>query len=207
MKKFIVTAIVFAITFSALAQDEEEEVKKKGFKKENLFTGGSVTASFYSGGTVLGLSPTFGYSINKFIDAGIVLNFTYTGERAFSGDKYRQFVYGPGAFARIYPVNMIFIQGMFEHNFISQTFKPASGGASQKFNAEANSFLAGAGYCNGREGTGSTFFYISIMVDLIRDINSPYLAVLQNGDLAAQPVFRAGIQIPLFQGGGRRREF
>jgi hypothetical protein len=207
MKKIIVTTIALVFVFVAFAQDEEEEAKKKGFKKENLFSGGGVTASFYSGGTVLGLSPTLGYSINRFIDAGIVLNFTYTGERAFSGDKYRQFVYGPGAFARVYPVNMIFIQSIFEHNFISQTFKPAAGGPSQKFKAEANSFLVGAGYCNGREGTGSTFFYISIMVDLIRDVNSPYVALLQNGSLAAQPVFRAGIQIPLFQGRGNRRDF
>ncbi len=207
MKKLIVTAIVFVIAFSAFAQQEEDQQKKKSFKKENLFTGGSLAASFYSGGTVLGLSPSFGYSINKFIDAGMVLNFTYTGERAYSGDKYRQFVYGPGAFARVYPIKMIFLQGIFEHNFISQTFKPASGGTSQKLNVEANSFLAGAGYCSGREGTGSTFYYLSIMVDLIKDINSPYVAVLQNGSLAAQPVFRAGIQIPLFQGGGRRSRF
>ena len=57
-----VIALLFvasAISLFAKAQDEKEE-KEKGFKKENLFTGGSVTASFYSGVTVLGISPLFG---------------------------------------------------------------------------------------------------------------------------------------------------
>ena len=205
MKKIILTTIVIAITFSSIAQDEEKETKKNGFKKENLFTGGSVTASFYSGGTVLGISPAFGYSINKIIDAGIITNFTYTGQRAYSGDKYRQYVYGPGAYVRIYPINMLFVQATFEHNFTSVTYKPAYGGASQKYKVDANSFLIGAGYCNGREGEGSTFYYFSVMVELIKGINSPYVEQLQDGSLRAIPIIKAGLQIPLFQGGGNNR--
>jgi len=189
------------------AQDEpeEKEVSKHGFKKENLFTGGNVAASFYSGGTILGISPTFGYSINKIIDAGVVANFTYAGEKAYTGDKYRQYVYGPGVYARIYPVKMVFIQGTFEHNFTSLTYKPAYNGPTEKYKTEANSFLVGAGYASGREEPGSLFFYLSIMVDVIKDVNSPYVDLLQDGSLRAQPIIKAGIQIPLFQGNGRRR--
>jgi hypothetical protein len=207
MKKIIVTGLTFILMLNVFAQYEKDkdETKGKGFKKENLFTGGSVTASFYSGGTVLGVSPSFGYSINKIVDAGIALNFTYTGERAYSGDKYREYVYGPGVFVRIFPINMIFVQATFEHNFISQTLKPAYGGPDQKFKADANSFLVGGGYASGREGVGTTFFYLSVLVDLIKDPNSPYVELLQNGSYRSVPIIRAGLQIPLFQGNSRRR--
>jgi hypothetical protein len=205
MKKIIITTIALIFVFAAFAQEEEDKPKKKLFTKENLFTGGSLTASFYNGGTVLGVNPFFGYSINRFIDAGVVLNFTYTGIKDYSGDKYRQYVYGPGVFARIFPVNMIFVQGTFEHNFISETYKPAFGGPTQKYKIDANSLLVGGGYCNGREGQGSTFYYFSILFDVTKNDNSPYVERLRDGSYRALPIVRAGIQIPLFQGGGRRR--
>ena len=204
MKKIIFAVLFITSVCTVFAQDEEKEKVKKehAFKKENLFTGGSVTAAFYSGGTILGISPTFGYSINKIIDAGIVINFTYTGEKAYSGDKYRQYVYGPGLFTRIYPIQEIFIQGTFEHNFTSVTHKLPYGAPTEKYMTDANSLLVGAGYCSGREGVGSTFYYFSVMFDVTKDINSPYVEILQDGSLRAQPILRAGVQVALFQGGG-----
>lgn len=208
MKKLVLTAIIFAISLTVFAQYEKDkdETKEKGFKKENFFTGGSITASFYSGGSVLGISPTFGYSINKIIDAGVIANFTYSGQRDYSGDKYRQFVYGPGIYTRIFPIKMIFVQGTFEHNFIAQTYKPAYNGPTEKFKYDVNSFLVGGGYASGREGVGDMFYFISIMVDVIKNPNSPYVEILQDGSLRAQPIIKAGIQIPLFQGNGRNRD-
>lgn len=204
MKKIIFAAFLLFTATIVNAQYEKEEKSSGGFKKENLFTGGGITASFYSGGTVLGISPVFGYSINKFIDAGAVINYTYTGIRQYTGDKYRQHVYGPGAFARIYPVNFLFLQGTFEHNFISETYTPAYNGIKEKYKEQANSFLIGGGYCSGREGTGSMFYYLSVMVDIIKDKNSPYVELLQDGSYRALPVIKAGLQIPLFQGGRDR---
>jgi hypothetical protein len=205
MKRIIFAFVLLIAVTAANAQYEKKDKKAGGFKKENLFTGGGITASFYSGGTVLGVSPVLGYSINKFIDAGVVANFTYTGIRQYSGDKYRQFVYGPGAFAKIYPVDFLFVQGTFEHNFIAETYKPAYGGATEKYNVQANSFLIGGGYCSGREGVGSLFYYLSVMVDIVKDHNSPYVELLQDGSYRALPVIKAGLQIPLFQGGSNRR--
>jgi len=205
MKKIILAATLLSFTIAVHAQDEEKDSKKSLFKKENLFTGGSLTASFYSGGTVLGISPTFGYSINKIIDAGVIANFIYTGEKDYVGNKYRQYVYGPGAFARIYPIKMLFVQGTFEHNFVSRTYKYAYNGPVEKDKLEVNSYLVGGGYCNGREAVGDLFFYFSIMVDLSRNINSPYIGQNQDGSLRTEPIFRTGIQVPLFQEGSSRR--
>jgi hypothetical protein len=204
MKKIILATLLLATAIAVNAQYENEDTKKPLFKKENLFTGGGLTVSFYSGGTVLGISPVFGYSINRFVDVGAIMNFTYTGITEYSGDKYRQYVYGPGAFTRIYPVRFLFVQGTFEHNFISETYKPGYGGPTEKYKIDANSLLVGGGYCSGREEEGSVFFYLSVMLDVTKNKNSPYVELLQNGSYRALPIIKAGLQVPLFQGGGRR---
>ncbi|HQU57077.1 MAG TPA: hypothetical protein PLG88_06585, partial [Chitinophagaceae bacterium] len=126
MKKiFLIIPFLLAIHF-VMAQDKEE--KEKGFKKENLFTGGSVTVSFFNGSTILGANPIFGYKLADFIDGGAVVNFIYSSQRDYLefDDKVKQTVYGGGLFTRIYPVNFLFIQGQFEHNFIKLKYKPSS---------------------------------------------------------------------------------
>jgi hypothetical protein len=107
MKKIILAALLFNLTLAATAQDQEPE-KEGGFKKEKLFTGGNVIASFYTGGTVLGVSPHFGYSLTNWLDAAVSLNFIYTGERDRYDNKIRQTSFGPGAFVRIFPIKSVF---------------------------------------------------------------------------------------------------
>jgi hypothetical protein len=204
MKKYFLLALLPLATLHVTAQDDEE-TEKKLFKKQNLFTGGSVTAAFYRGGTVLGLSPYFGYSINRFVDVAASVNFTYTSQRDVSvyGDKARQTVWGPGAFVRLFPVKFLFAQAQYEHNFTQVKYIPPanSGIVSNQYKINASSFLVGGGYCSGRQGTGDIFYYFSVMWDLKRDANSPYT----DGLGRAIPITRAGIQVPLFQGVGRRR--
>lgn len=202
MKKIIGLVLLVTINLAALAQYEKEDGsdRQKGFKKENLFTGGSVTASFFRGGTVLGISPYFGYSVNRFIDVAISANINYSSQRDNSvfGDKLRQTVYGPGAFVRLFPVNFIFAQAQYEHNFIKLKYIPASGSSqpTDKYKADANSLLVGGGYCSGRQGTGSPYYYFSVLWDVSRVAASPYVDQLNR----AVPVIRAGFNIPLFQG-------
>ncbi len=203
MKTIISVLLLSMFSFSAIAQNDEE--KSKGFKKENLFTGGSVTASFYNGGTVLGLSPYFGYSLNKFIDIAISGNINYTSQRDVQsyGDKLRQTLYGPGAFVRIYPIKFVFAQAHFEHNFINLKYIPVpnSGNITQKYSTDANSVLVGGGYCSGRQGSGDTYYYFSVLWDVARLAESPYV----DGLGRTVPIIRAGLQIPLFQGNNRSR--
>lgn len=92
MKKLIFSMLMVTSVSVACAQDDEE----KGFKKENLFTGGSVTVSFFSGTTILGANPIFGYKLANFADAGVVLNYIYSGQRDYLefDDKVKQNVYG-----------------------------------------------------------------------------------------------------------------
>ena len=204
MKKMLLSVLLASVTVSSLfAQDEEEQ---KGFKKENLFTGGSITVSFYSGGSILGGNPMFGYKLANWADAGISLNYVYSSSRdnVYLNDKFHQQVLGPGVFARLFPFNFLYLEGQFEHNFISQKYIDPYG-TEDKTKADANSILVGGGIAQGRAPGSTTFFYISILVDVLKNPNSPYVnnvydpsGALLRTDLI--PIIRAGINIGLFQG-------
>ena len=209
MKRSSLLLMMLAGFLAASAQSGEDE-EQKGFRKENLFTGGSVTLSFFNGQTVLGANPVLGYSLTDWADAGVAFNFLYNGSKDYYqyNDKIRQFVYGPGVFARLYPVRFLFVQGQFEHNFSSLKYIPAPGGAYQadRVTTGANSLLLGAGLAQGRQPGSNTFFYISLLFDVLKNTNSPYVRVTYDpNDPANQrvdivPVIRAGVNIGLFQG-------
>ncbi|MBK8844881.1 MAG: hypothetical protein IPO33_19635 [Saprospiraceae bacterium] len=62
--------------------------KKEGLKKENLFTGGGAIVSVGSYTTLLGASPVLGYSITKWLDAGVVFNVNYASYRYVYSNGY-----------------------------------------------------------------------------------------------------------------------
>ncbi len=205
MKKLLFGILLLAVSFSSVAQDEDEE-RKGGFKKENLFVGGDLTLGFSNIYTAIGISPYFGYSLNKYIDVAASFNFNYIAQRDYAeyGDRVRQTIYGPGAFVRVYPFKFAFAQAQFEHNFVKARYIPANNSViylPSTDRVDANSFLVGAGYAGGRDEDNKSFYYLSISVDLIGDKNSPYV----DGAGRRVPIIRAGYNIALFQGGGRRR--
>jgi hypothetical protein len=205
MKKLILsTVFLFAMVTVVFSQDEEQ--KEKGFKKENLFTGGSVTASFFTGGTILGANPMFGYQLANWVDAGVAFNYTYQGRRdyIYLDDKLRQNVFGPGVFTRLYPFRFLFVQGQLEHNFTTVKYTYPYGG-TEKDKTDANSLLVGAGIAQGRQRGSNSFFYISVLFDVLRNPSSPYVNNVYNsgGELIRTdliPIVRAGINVALFQG-------
>lgn len=211
IKSLFIIATLSVLSSTVLAQFVSGE-EKGGFKKENLFTGGSITLSFSNNGSVLGASPVLGYSITNWLDAGLVFNYIYnsvrhvtyydqsSGSYYYSDDKLRQSTFGPGAFIKVYPVKFLFLQGQYEHNFIRQKLIYDNGSPSQKYKTDAGSVLVGGGYCSGREGGRNLFYYVSILFDVKKDPNSPYVEETKNGNINVLPIIRAGIQVPLFQG-------
>jgi hypothetical protein len=219
MKKITIAILclsVFVINANA-QKEEDDDVKKPFFKPENLFTGGSLGVNFgqvqFSGTQSeqrqfsFGLGPHIGYSINKYVDVALSLNYTYLSQRDnfVRGDKIRQNSIGPGAFVRLFPINFLYAQAQFERNFITLKYIPASNNSlpSEKISVAATSYLIGAGYATGRQD-GNTFYYFSILFDVGNDINSPYKDELGR----VNPVIRAGFNIALFQGrrsGGYRK--
>lgn len=207
MKKAILI-LLLPLCFHAKAQEQQSSEKnndiKKGFQKERLFTGGNINLGFSSYYTALGITPQFGYSLTDWADAGITINLNYTSQRDFQtyGDKLRQTVYGPGAFVRLFPVRFLFATAQYEYNIIDQKYIPAGDGNYQPFknSRNANSLLLGGGYAGGREKGNNTYYYISVMWDILGDKNSPYI----DGYERSIPVIRAGYNIGLFQGRNRR---
>ncbi|MEP7374878.1 MAG: hypothetical protein ABI675_15885 [Chitinophagaceae bacterium] len=212
MKKAgIIIFFICLTTISSWAQDKEGEENEKGFKKENLFTGGSVTLSFFNGQTLLGANPVFGYKLADWADAGLAMNFLYNGSRDYYefNDKIRQTVIGPGVFARLYPIKFLFVQGQFERNFTTLKYIPSPGSVSytkDKVKANANSLLLGAGFAQGREAGSTSFYYISLLFDVLKNVNSPYVNVNYDPSnpstqrITMAPIIRAGVNIGLFQG-------
>lgn len=194
--------IASGFCLSAFAQDEEE-LKEKGFKKENMFVGGTLTLQFSNIVTTVGLSPYFGYSLTKWLDVAASINYSYTSQRDYQvpGDKIRQTIYGPGAFVRIFPLPFIFAQGHFEQNYMKLKYIPAenSGITFEDQTLNAQSFLVGGGYAGGRSKDSRSFYYISILWDVAGNKNSPYLDYLGR----SVPIFRAGYNVALFQGKNR----
>ncbi len=203
MKKMIFSGLfllILAGNLSAQGSKEEDEEEKKGFKKENLFTGGSISLAFYNNTFGVGGSPVFGYSATNWLDLGLVVNYNYTSYRDYNNvfnDKLRQTNYGGGAFLRLYPVRFIFLQAQLEHNFLREKFIPATGDVISRYKNEANSTLLGGGYTSGRYGRGGApFYYLSVLFDVSGDVNSPYT----DNYGRSIPIIRGGIQVPLFQG-------
>ena len=203
MKKLVIVWLLLSGACISKAQDEEKsgDEKKGGFKKENMFVGGNINLGFSNSSTVLGISPYVGYSLNKYLDVAFSANFSYTSIRDYEeyGDKIRQTIYGPGAFVRIFPFRFLFVQAQYEFNLINYRYIPAKNSVTylpSRENLNAGSLLVGAGYAGGREGTGSSYYYFSVMWDVAKSPNSPYVDGLRR----ALPVLRAGYNIALFQG-------
>jgi hypothetical protein len=200
MKKIV---LLFAFTttfFIANAQTKNDDVDESTsfFKKENLFTGGSVGASFGSGYTSLSAGPYFGYSLNKYVDVAAALNYNYLSVRDLNSTlKGRKSIIGPGAFVRVYPVKFLFVQAQFEYNFIKyRTIYGVAGYPDDIEKYKAPSFLIGAGYTSGREESGDPYYFFSVFVDLSKNIYSPY----KDNYGRQVAIIRTGINIPLFQG-------
>jgi len=202
MKRSVIFFLLVALAASSFAQKEEE--KEKASFRENLFTGGSISLSFFNNTFLVGGSPVFGYSPSNWADVGVVVNYNYTSYRDYNyvfNDKLRQTVYGGGGFIKLYPVRFLFAQAQFEHNFIRQKFIPNIG-ITQTYKTSANSMLVGGGYTTGRQGRGGQpFYYLAVLFDVSGNDMSPYTDAYGR----TIPIIRGGVQVPLFQGGRWRR--
>jgi len=198
MKLKLLALVFVLVSLGAQAQKEEE---KSGFQKDRLFTGGSISLSFFNGGWLIGGNPVFGYSITNWADLGLVGNYTYTSFRDYYvlNDRLKQSVYGGGVVTRIFPVHFLFAQAQVEHNWIKLKYDaaPGTGYIDDTYKVDGNSVLVGGGFANGRsKGTTSMYGYVAILFDVTKNKNSPYVDNLGR----ALPIIRAGIHIPLFAG-------
>src|SRR5690349_3835398 len=195
--KNILILVPFILMLQVLhAQDEKDEKEEKGkFRKENFFTGGSLSLSFGDNSFMVGGTPVFGYSLAKWVDIGLVGNYNYTSYRDYFtiDDKLRQTVYGGGFFTRLFPARFIFAQGQVERNWIRLKYIPPFGAAESERKVTGNSILVGAGFTSGRDPDAKNIYgFLCVLYDVSKDVNSPYT----DSRGRSIPIFRAGFHIP-----------
>src|SRR3954471_21344548 len=108
IKRILFFGILMVAMLSAIAQERmpqrvytySDEGANGGFSKNNLFLGGSLALGFASYSFNVGVSPEIGYSLNSWLDAGVVVNFNYNSIRAdpyYTGNiRYHTINYGAG---------------------------------------------------------------------------------------------------------------
>lgn len=199
-KSFFSIVLMLMFTATSFAQEEPIEVKEPFFKKENLFTGGTLNLGFGNNSTSLGASPYFGYSLNKFLDVAGSIGINYFTQRDYIAldDKLRQTIFTPGAFVRLFPIKFLFAQLHYEKNLINYHYIPALGSTlnDDKQSYEADCWLGGVGISNGKNfDYQKSYYYFSILWDLGDAYYSPYKDNLRRN----VPIIRAGYHIALFQ--------
>ena len=144
MIRKVVIAVCFVLTgMVGFAQDHmpsrmntyTDEGEGTGFLKQNLFIGGSLGLGFGTDQFNIGVNPEIGYSLNRWLDAGVVVNFNYNSISADPSGYYnpdvseKQFIYGGGLFARAWVLPFLFLTAQPEFNWTNDTEKyEASGG-------------------------------------------------------------------------------
>ena len=178
----LLTILLITNGVTGLAQIDD----KGGFKKERIYIGSALNLGVSGNAFQIGANPEIGYSITKWLDAGISFNILYSSYR-YSGYSNQLFNYGGGAVVRIWPFDFLFISAIPEYNWINWTTKFTTNGLpSTKEKYQAGSLLLGGGY--GKRIVGQTYSYFAIMFDALKNENSPYRDVEQR----ALPIIRVG---------------
>ncbi len=192
--KHLLTLLFTILTLTSFAQNEEEE-EKKGFDANKMFIGGSLNLGLGGSSFNLGANPQVGYSLTNWLDAGLTTNIIYFSQRyqATGFDvRQRSWNYGGGPFVKVFPISMIHLQAQYEYNWINGNAENLVNGFREKFSQSAPSLLIGAGY--GRRVVGESSFFTTILFDVTKHDESPYVYREGQGKIAL-PVLRAGFTV------------
>ncbi|MBI2275366.1 MAG: hypothetical protein HYU70_16345 [Bacteroidetes bacterium] len=186
--KLTVAFFLWTTCTTASAQQQGTDEQKGKFKQENIFLGTSLNLGIANRSFNVGLNPEVGYSVTRWLDAGVSLNINYFSQNAsdFSNIRFRNFNFGGGPFLRVWPLSFLHFQVQPEYNWISSSQKNVVTGQSGTYKYNAGSLLVGVGY--GTRVLGSHYSYVTLMIDVMQNLNSPYRD--QYND--PLPVFRAG---------------
>lgn len=174
-RKYLLVAVLFLTTLSLTATAQYEESETKGFDRSKLFVGGTLGLAFGSNSTLVNVSPQMGYRFNKYLAAGVGVNFIYSSYRyRYYVPEYKEDygVAGLNVFGRVYPIEYLFLQIQPEANYNWGKFKFYDGSPDQKLESKVvPSLLGGVGAAI---PAGSGAFLIMVQYDLLQNERSPY---------------------------------
>ncbi len=187
-KILLLLLLITIITQSTFAQE------KDGFDINRMFAGGTLVLGLGFGNNsqfTVGGNPEIGYSIFKNIDLGLCFNYIYSGiSSQYYGntEKINITQSGMGVFGRIHISDGFFIHLQPEFNTVHyKDFYKETGYVNVDTSLRSSSLLAGFGY--GSRDVGNMNFFTLIMVDLSKDLYSPY----NNRDGSIVPIIRGGV--------------
>ena len=178
------------------ANSQNTMVTFQDLNPKPVFFGGGLVLGGGTGTFQIGLNPELVKSYNEYVDLGAAVNFYYASYKYLDNagnmlSRTNNTQLGVGGFARVWPLQKLFIQLQPEYNWtFSRARDFSSSGNSGSASVSAPSVLTGIGYGQRSE---NGFSYFSIMFDLVNSPQSPY----RMGQLTAQPIFRAGFGIPI----------
>jgi hypothetical protein len=200
MKKKLLILILIALSNHIIVNAQKVVKTMPSLDVKPVFIGGNLVLGGGAGSFQFGVNPEIFKRVNDYIDIGSATNLFFqsynpTLGNGFSGVSSRSFQLGTGGFARIWPLENFFIQIQPEYNYTWSRFKDrgtenVNSGASRKISFGAESLLAGIGYGT-KTDNGMTYF--SVMIDLLKNPNSPY----RDGFNRADPIIRAGFAISI----------
>lgn len=191
MRVLLIIFCIIVISLSSSAQDDEEI--SHGFRRDNIFLGGSIALGLGGGGFGAGANPEIGYTIAQWFDAGISTNLNYNSYSAEynGGVRRRSFNYGGGVFVRLFPYKGFFVQVLPEYNRIKFSYKNVLNGYQETIKQEAPSLLLGVGY--GSRQIGNMNYFTVLLFDAGNNTNSPYIGYLGS----KLPILRTGFNFYL----------
>lgn len=194
-KSQLIICLLVLCVASAKAQDIVKTTPT--LHERPVFIGGNLVLGGGSGWFQLGINPEAYKRVNQWVDLGGAVNLLYSASNPnfLSSTRTRSFQFGIGSFARIWPAERFFLQVQPEYNWNWTNMKDMStnsetSGASRKVRYGAESLLAGIGY-GSRSEHGMTYF--TLMIDLLKNPNSPY----RDGYNRADPFVKAGFAFPI----------
>ncbi len=169
--------------------------RRSTFDKSKILVGGGLGGGSLQGGFIFNVTPSIGYAFTDRFHAGINLGYFYSQQEIpYTGGSYEKFknrVLSSSLYARVFPLDVIFLQVMPELNFVTTKYEYyyALNNDLQKETRHTTipAFLVGGGYAQ-RLG-GNSYMMISVMYDIVQNPNSPYYR---------QPVFGGGLALGLF---------
>lgn len=177
MKKYLLTACLFALFSAVAVAQDEEPAPKQGFDKSKLFFGGNFGLGFGNVSTLINVSPQVGYRFNRYLAAGAGVNFIYSSYKYDFGNTFQNYkeqygVTGLNVFGRVYPIEYAFLQVQPEANYTWLKYHFYDGSPDEKLpNKIVPSLLGGVGAAI---PAGRGYFIVMVQYDLLQNDRSPY---------------------------------
>jgi len=166
----LLAAGVLLVSATLKSQNSDNPYKGLPFK-ERITIGGDLGLSFGSQLTYIRIAPVLGYIVSPKFTVGAGPSFQYWEDRRYA-PSLETTIYGASTFGRYFVIEQLFLQAELEVLNLDEINFALGSDFSNRGRVTIPVFFVGGGYS--QRSAGGSGFFVSIMYDLIGDLNSPY---------------------------------